>query len=94
MASGLNAIRGAGFALAFLMAVAARPSPWLPWSGLALHARREEIDIMKLVGHRSPSSAGPFIAEGLLQGGFGAVVAPACSVAGFQSCGRLVGRQT
>jgi cell division protein FtsX len=45
MASGLNALRGAGFALAFLMAVAAAVTV-AAVVRLGLYTRREEIDIM------------------------------------------------
>jgi cell division transport system permease protein len=40
-----------------------------------MHARREEIEIMELVGASAAYVRGPFVAEGLLQGGIGAVVA-------------------
>src|SRR5207248_4741770 len=42
---------------------------------LALYARRDEIDIMNLVGAPSVFIRGPFVMEGVLQGGAGAVVA-------------------
>ncbi len=42
---------------------------------LSLHARREEIDIMQLVGAPFSYIRGPFVVEGLLLGGAGAVVA-------------------
>lgn len=42
---------------------------------LALHARRDEIEIMLLVGSPYAFIRGPFVAEGLLQGGAGALVA-------------------
>ena len=41
---------------------------------LGLHARREEIEIMELVGAPLAFIRGPFVAEGLLQGGIGALV--------------------
>ena len=71
VASGLNAIRGAGFALALLMALAAAVTV-AAVVRLGLHARRDEIEIMKLVGSPVAFIRGPFIAEGLLQGGLGA----------------------
>jgi cell division transport system permease protein len=40
-----------------------------------MHARREEIEIMELVGASASYVRGPFVAEGLLQGGLGALVA-------------------
>ncbi len=42
---------------------------------LALYARRDEIEIMRLVGAPQAYVRGPFIVEGVLQGGIGAVVA-------------------
>ena len=74
VASGLNTIRGAGFALALLMALAAAVTV-AAVVRLGLHARRDEIEIMKLVGSPVAFIRGPFIAEGLMQGGVGAVIA-------------------
>ena len=42
---------------------------------LSLHARRDEVDIMQLVGAPFSYIRGPFIVEGLLLGGAGATVA-------------------
>lgn len=42
---------------------------------LALYARRDEIDIMQLVGAPQAYIRGPFVMEGVLQGGIGAVAA-------------------
>jgi len=42
---------------------------------LAVQARREEIEIMQLVGAPLGFVRGPFIAEGVLQGGGGALIA-------------------
>lgn len=74
VAAGLQAIRGAGFALAALMAVAAGLTV-AAVVRLGLHARRDEIEIMQLVGSPMAFIRGPFVAEGLLQGGFGALLA-------------------
>jgi cell division transport system permease protein len=74
VASGLNAIRGAGFALALLMALAAAVTV-AAVVRLGLHSRRDEIEIMKLVGSPVAFIRGPFIAEGFLQGGLGALIA-------------------
>jgi cell division transport system permease protein len=82
VSSGLNAIRGAGFALALLMALAAAVTV-AAVVRLGLHARRDEIEIMKLVGSPVAFMRGPFIAEGFLQGGLGAVLAIALLWAGF-----------
>lgn len=54
---------------------------------LAIYARREEIEIQKLVGATDRFVKAPFLIEGLLQGVLGAVVA----VAGLWTFGRLVG---
>ena len=74
VASGLNAIRGAGFALALLMAAAAAVTV-AAVVRLGLHSRRDELEIMKLVGSPVAFIRGPFIAEGLLQGGLGSLLA-------------------
>jgi len=42
---------------------------------LALHARREEVEIMQLVGAPLTYIRGPFVMEGILQGGLGAAAA-------------------
>lgn len=42
---------------------------------LSLHARRDEIDIMQLVGAPFSFIRGPFIVEGMLLGGIGALLA-------------------
>ena len=42
---------------------------------LAAHARRDEIEIMQLVGAPLSYVRGPLVLEGVLQGGFGAVLA-------------------
>jgi len=74
LASGLDAVRGAGFALALLMEVAAAVTV-AAVVRLGLHARRDEIEIMQLVGSPMSFIRGPFVVEGLLQGGAGALLA-------------------
>jgi cell division transport system permease protein len=74
LASGLSAVRGAGLALGLLMAVAAGVTV-ATVVRLGLHARRDEIEIMRLVGSPMSFIRGPFVAEGLLQGGLGAMLA-------------------
>lgn len=54
---------------------------------LAIYARREEIEIQKLVGATDRFVKAPFLIEGLLQGLLGAVVA----LAGLWTFGRLLG---
>jgi cell division transport system permease protein len=50
---------------------------------LAAAARRDEIEIMQLVGAPFMYVRGPFVAEGILQGGAGAVLALLALGAGF-----------
>ena len=82
LASGLDAVRGAGLALALLMAIAAALTV-AAVVRLGLHARRDEIEIMNLVGSPMTFIRGPFVAEGLLQGGIGALLALALLWLGF-----------
>ena len=42
---------------------------------LSLHARRDEIEIMELVGAPMAFIRGPFVCEGMIQGGLGAILA-------------------
>lgn len=74
LASGLSAVRGAGFGLAVVMALAAAVTV-ASVVRLGLNARRGELEIMQLVGSPLGFIRGPFIAEGVMQGGFGALVA-------------------
>jgi cell division transport system permease protein len=82
MSAGLNAIRGAGLALALLMGFAAAVTV-AAVVRLGLHARTDELEIMKLVGSPVSFIRGPFVAEGVLQGGLGAVIAIGLLWAGF-----------
>jgi cell division transport system permease protein len=82
MSAGLNAIRGAGFAVALLIALAAAVTV-AAVVRLGLHARTDEIEIMKLVGSPVSFIRGPFVAEGLLQGGLGSIIAISLLWAGF-----------
>ena len=70
----LQTVRAAGLSLALLMAVAAAVTV-ATVVRLGLYARRAEIEIMELVGAPLSFIRGPFIAEGLLQGGVGALLA-------------------
>ena len=82
LASGLNAVRGAGLALALLMAAAAGVTV-ATVVRLGLHSRRDEIEIMRLVGSPMSFIRGPFVAEGLIQGGLGAALAVGLLWLGF-----------
>jgi cell division transport system permease protein len=74
VSAAVRTIRAAGFAVGILMALAAAVTV-AAVVRLGLHARRDELDIMELVGAPVAYIRGPFIAEGFLQGGFGAAVA-------------------
>jgi len=80
--AGLDALRRAGGVLALMMALAAAVTV-AAVVRLGLHARREEIEIMQLVGASLAFIRGPFVAEGLLQGGIGAAGAVLLLWGGF-----------
>jgi cell division transport system permease protein len=82
VSAGLETIRAAGLALAVLMAVAAAVTV-ATVVRLGLRTRRDELEIMELVGAPLAFIRGPFVAEGFLQGGVGALLAIACLWAGF-----------
>ena len=82
--AGLGAARGIGFALAVVMAIAAGLTV-ASVVRLGLHARRDEIEIMQLVGSPYAYIRGPFVAEGLMQGGLGAMLALAALWMGFMT---------
>jgi cell division transport system permease protein len=67
-------IRGVGLAIILLLAIASALTV-ANVVRLTAMARRNEIEIMQLVGAPFAYIRGPFIAEGLLQGGIGALVA-------------------
>jgi cell division transport system permease protein len=58
---------------------------------LSLHARRDEIEIMQLVGAPFSYIRGPSVVEGMLLGGFGAAVALAAIAVLFTLAGRWLG---
>jgi cell division transport system permease protein len=70
----VDVVRAGGFALAALLVFAAALTV-ASVVRLALVARREEIHIMQLVGAPIAYIRGPFVVEGLIQGGIGAAVA-------------------
>lgn len=70
----LATIRAAGVGLALLMAIAAAVTV-ATVVRLGLRARRDELEIMELVGAPLAFIRGPFVAEGFLQGGIGALLA-------------------
>jgi cell division transport system permease protein len=80
--AGLGTIRAAGFGLAVLMAVAAAVTV-ATVVRLGLRSRRDELEIMELVGAPMAFIRGPFVAEGFLQGGLGALLAITALWVGF-----------
>jgi cell division transport system permease protein len=80
--AGLGTIRAAGVALALLMAIAAAVTV-ATVVRLGLRARRDELEIMELVGAPMAFIRGPFVAEGFLQGGIGALLAITSLWVGF-----------
>jgi cell division transport system permease protein len=72
--SAIGMVRGAGLALAAILTFAAALTV-ANVVRLALYARRDEIEIMHLVGAPNAYVRGPFVMEGVLQGGIGAMAA-------------------
>jgi cell division transport system permease protein len=72
--SAITVVRGAGLILGAVLTVAAALTV-ANVVRLALYARRDEIDIMQLVGAPQAYIRGPFVMEGVLQGGIGALLA-------------------
>jgi cell division transport system permease protein len=70
----IRIIRGVGFLLGSVLTIAAALTV-ANVVRLALYARRDELDIMNLVGAPQAYIRGPFVMEGVLQGGVGALVA-------------------
>lgn len=92
VAAGLDAVRGTGFVLGMLMALAAAVTV-ASVVRLGLQARHDEIEIMQLVGSPISFIRGPFVAEGLLQGGLGALIALGVLWAGFAIAGAWWGAE-
>jgi cell division transport system permease protein len=67
-------IRGVGLALAAVLTFAAALTV-ANVVRLGLYARRDELEIMQLVGAPQAYIRGPFVMEGVLQGGLGALLA-------------------
>ena len=82
--------RTAGAALALVLVLAAALTV-ASVVRLALHARRQEVEIMHLVGAPLAYIRGPFVMEGVLQGGLGALVALALLIAFHASARARVG---
>jgi cell division transport system permease protein len=60
---------------------------------LSLHERRDELDIMQLVGAPMAFIRGPFVIEGLLLGGMGALAALLILGAGFGTLRNWLGQE-
>jgi cell division transport system permease protein len=80
--SAIAIVRSVGFGLGLLLTVAAALTV-ANVVRLALFARRDEIEIMHLVGAPRAFIRGPFVVEGVLQGGIGAIIALAGLAAAF-----------
>jgi cell division transport system permease protein len=80
--SAVAVIRGAGLLLGTILTLAAALTV-ANVVRLALYARRDELDIMQLVGAPPAYVRGPFIMEGVLQGGIGALAAVVALGAAF-----------
>ena len=80
--SAVAIVRGVGLTLGALLTLAAALTV-ANVVRLALNARRDELAIMQLVGAPQAYVRGPFIMEGVLQGGIGALVALVALVAVF-----------
>ena len=70
----IGIVRGVGLVLGSVLTVAAALTV-ANVVRLALYARRDELEIMQLVGAPQAYIRGPFVMEGVLQGGIGALVA-------------------
>jgi cell division transport system permease protein len=70
----VGVIRGVGVALAAILTLAAALTV-ANVVRLGLYTRRDELEIMQLVGAPQVYIRGPFVMEGVLQGGLGALVA-------------------
>jgi cell division transport system permease protein len=74
LSSAVAVLRGTGLVLGILLTVAAALTV-ANVVRLGLYARRDELDIMQLVGAPTVYIRGPFVMEGTLQGGIGAILA-------------------
>ena len=74
LGSAVGFIRTVGLVIVLLLGIAAALTV-ANVVRLAAYARRDEIEIMQLVGAPFAFIRGPFIAEGVLQGGIGALLA-------------------
>ena len=88
--SAISIVRGVGWMLGAVLTIAAALTV-ANVVRLALYARRDELEIMQLVGAPQAYIRGPFVMEGVLQGGLGALLAlAALAVAFFSLRGRYL----
>ena len=80
--SAIDVVRGVGLVLGAVLTIAAALTV-ANVVRLALYARRDELEIMQLVGAPQAYVRGPFVMEGVLQGGIGALVALVALAAAF-----------
>jgi len=80
--SAVDVVRGVGVVLTTILSLAAALTV-ANVVRLALFARRDELEIMTLVGAPGTYLRGPFVMEGVLQGGLGAGLALAALAAAF-----------
>jgi cell division transport system permease protein len=78
----VRVVRGAGIVIIALLAIASALTV-ASVVRLAAAARRDEIEIMQLVGAPLAFVRGPFIVEGLIEGGLGALMAVVLLLAAF-----------
>jgi cell division transport system permease protein len=82
LGGGIRTLGAVGLTLVLVMVLAAAVTV-ASVVRLGLQARRDEIEIMELVGAPLTFIRGPFIAEGLMQGGMGALLALVALIAGY-----------
>jgi cell division transport system permease protein len=88
--SAITIIRGVGWMLGAVLTIAAALTV-ANVVRLALYARRDELEIMQLVGAPQAYIRGPFVMEGVMQGGLGALLAlVALAVAFYALRGRYL----
>jgi cell division transport system permease protein len=80
--SAVNMLQSAGLLLSAFLTIAAALTV-ANVVRLALYSRRDEIEIMELVGAPTSYIRGPFVMEGILQGGIGAAAALALLAGGY-----------
>lgn len=80
--SAVSVVRAVGFVLGAVLILAAALTV-ANVVRLGLYARRDEIEIMQLVGAPQVYVRGPFVVEGVLQGGIGATAALAVLALAF-----------